>query len=270
MNIKEDLLTFNFTAGGMKEIRGIVLHSMWGTYLGSIAWFKNPTSKASAHYMISKEGEITRMVKDTDMAWHAGIIDDVAPDWVRPNPNWYCLGIELEDMRDANWQYPQAQRDAVSGLVKELMKKYSIDQDHLVYHRQLNPSRRSDPVGNFSYEWLLENETGSTPYDIQTALKLLEEYKDLRGYGNYEATVRALLGDAKELGNCQESNENLNKDNDKLIELNEKLRGILVTQEEALEKAQDDLEKCKQKIDCADWSWLDHLKAAYKKFIERK
>lgn len=157
MNIKEDLTPINYTPDGIKEYRGIVMHSMWGTYAGSIAWFKNPSAGASAHYCISAEGEITRCVLEKDMAWHAGIIDDVAPTWVLPNPNWYCIGIELEDKKDSNWMYPEAERKAAAELVADIMKRRNITKDHVVTHKSLNPSRRSDPVGNFSFDWLFAN-----------------------------------------------------------------------------------------------------------------
>ena len=158
MTIKQDLTPINFTSGGMKQIRGIVLHSMWGTQAGSISWFKNPSALASAHYCISKDGEIIQMVRDTDMAWHAGIYDEgKCPTWAMPNPNFYCLGIELEDNRDNNWGYPEPQREALRWLVKLLMEKYSISQDHILLHKNLNPSRRSDPVGAFSFDWLFQD-----------------------------------------------------------------------------------------------------------------
>lgn len=175
MNIKKDLLTIHYTPDGIKEHRGIVLHSMWGSYAGSIAWFKNPTNPgSSAHYLISAEGEITQMVEEKDMAWHAGIIDDVAPEWVRPNPNWYTIGIELEDKQDPNWQYPEAQRKALVELVSAIQKRYSIDNDHVILHKEINPSRRSDPVGAFSRDWLFANQVSVLRQlitDILLALK---------------------------------------------------------------------------------------------------
>lgn len=183
MNLKKDLLTLNYSAGGMKEIRGIVLHSMWGTQEGSIAWFKNPEAKASAHYCISKDGVVVQMVDESkkDMAWHAGYIDvPPAPDWVQPNPNYYCIGIELEDMKDVAWQYPEAQRAATSELVKSLMVKYKIPKEKVVLHKELNPSRRSDPVGAFSRDWVFGSEQAPVGY-ISFADAITESYQALKG-----------------------------------------------------------------------------------------
>jgi hypothetical protein len=157
MNIVNSLTTVNFNPGGMSAIKGIVLHSMWGTQNGSIAWFKNPDAKASAHFCISGVGEIVRVVDEQklDRAWHAGIYDEgKCPEWAMPNPNNFCVGIELEDNRDSNWSYPEVQRIALRELCNYLMDKYEIQKDHVLLHRNLNPSRRSDPVGQFSFDWL--------------------------------------------------------------------------------------------------------------------
>jgi N-acetyl-anhydromuramyl-L-alanine amidase AmpD len=212
MTIKKDLITINFTPDGMKEVRGICLHSMWGTYLGSIAWFKNPDAKASAHYCISAEGEITQCVLEKDMAWHAGIIDDVAPDWVRPNPNWYTIGIELEDKRDPHWPYPIAQREALKELVTNVMKRYSIPFERVVLHKNLNPSRRSDPVGDFSFDWLFNGGGVITDSDLKNAITLITAFKTANSYGNLESAVRALLGFYADLDMCKADYETFKKD----------------------------------------------------------
>lgn len=156
MQIIQDLTARNVTRGGMREVRGIVLHSMDGFYKGTISWFRNPQNTvSSAHVLISKEGEVRQMVKDTDMAWHAGIYDaGKCPDWALPNPNQYCLGVELEDEKDPNWNYPEPQRQALRDYLALKMNAYDIPRERLLLHRNLNPSRRSDPVGQFSWNWV--------------------------------------------------------------------------------------------------------------------
>ena len=73
--IKRDITTINQwpTRYGY-PIKGIVIHSMWGSYAGSIAWFKNPKAQASAHYVISVDGEISLCVPEENTAWHAGVL----------------------------------------------------------------------------------------------------------------------------------------------------------------------------------------------------
>lgn len=38
---------------------------------GVISWLTNPQAQVSAHYVISREGNITQLVKDDYRAWHA-------------------------------------------------------------------------------------------------------------------------------------------------------------------------------------------------------
>ncbi len=54
-----DLIVLHYTAGGNVE--------------STIAWFKNPRSRASAHYLVARDGTIYQFVRDEDTAWHAGI-----------------------------------------------------------------------------------------------------------------------------------------------------------------------------------------------------
>lgn len=166
MEIKKDLTSVNYTGKRSRDIKALVIHSMWGTYAGSIQWFKNPNAGASSHYCISALGEITQCVLDKDVAWHAGVYDTgKEPDYGRGvNPNEYTIGIELEDKRDSSWKYPQEQREALVWLVNYLCEKWLIPKNdkYILLHKNLNPSRRSDPVGAFDLDWVLG---GSMPPD---------------------------------------------------------------------------------------------------------
>lgn len=142
MNIIEDLTPVNFqnTRFGVK-IDTIVFHSMDGFYNGTISWFKNPVSKASCHYLISKFGEIRRMVKEEHRAFHAA-------EW-----NNRSIGIELEDeLKKANWKYTQEQITSLRWLVQDIERRRGKLQYKL--HKDIS-SIRSDPVGNFTLDWLL-------------------------------------------------------------------------------------------------------------------
>jgi len=109
----------------------IVLHTMSGTFTGSQSWFKNPKSKVSAHYLVSKQGDIVCMVKEGPFAaWHV------------VNFNSPSIGIEMEDMDlktkkfakdNPNW-YTPAQLDKVAELTATLMKKYLIPINQVIGH----------------------------------------------------------------------------------------------------------------------------------------
>jgi hypothetical protein len=61
--------TVNKRTDGMVEVRGLVLHIQQGTEQGSEAWFKNPASQASSHFLSPKVGGLRQLVDTKDRAW---------------------------------------------------------------------------------------------------------------------------------------------------------------------------------------------------------
>jgi len=64
----------------------IVDHWMAGTFIAADAHFRNPAAKVSAHYGITRDGQIKQWVADGDTAYHAG-------NWTA---NLISIGIEHE------------------------------------------------------------------------------------------------------------------------------------------------------------------------------
>jgi N-acetyl-anhydromuramyl-L-alanine amidase AmpD len=117
------------------KITHIVIHAMQGYYgqqgkSGTIFWFQNPKSRVSAHYLVSKKGEITCMVKDDLKAWAAGDF----------NPQ--SLNIELEDMslgvkgdcRTLKHWWTDAELKAAAELTATLMLKHKIPLTNVIGH----------------------------------------------------------------------------------------------------------------------------------------
>jgi hypothetical protein len=61
--------TPNKRVDGMVEVRGLLLHIQQGTEAGSEAWFKNPKSQASSHFLNPKTGGLRQLVDTKDRAW---------------------------------------------------------------------------------------------------------------------------------------------------------------------------------------------------------
>lgn len=103
----------NFSPGRRKygtqaeQVLGIVDHITAGPYPGCRDWLCNPEAKASAHYIITRKGEIVQLVKESDTAWHAGIVNK--PNWdlytkMGFNPNRWCVTPEMRVLtRDLKW-----------------------------------------------------------------------------------------------------------------------------------------------------------------------
>src|SRR5687768_10708127 len=56
-----------------RPIDMVVIHDIEGSATSAVNWFQNPQARASSHYVISGEtGQIWQMVKERDIAYHAG------------------------------------------------------------------------------------------------------------------------------------------------------------------------------------------------------
>jgi N-acetyl-anhydromuramyl-L-alanine amidase AmpD len=55
------------------DIGYVVVHTTQGSYSGTISWFQNSSASVSAHYVVrSSDGQVTQMVLEEDVGWHAG------------------------------------------------------------------------------------------------------------------------------------------------------------------------------------------------------
>lgn len=94
--------------------------------------------KVSPHYLIDRTGKIYRMVKDKDIAYHAGV--SRLPDG-STGVNSRSIGIEIITSLD---EAPtDEQLDATVQLVRYLQKKYPVK--YLLRHSDIAPERKTDP-----------------------------------------------------------------------------------------------------------------------------
>jgi len=115
----------NYTANRPYTTR-IVIHVTQGSFAGSVSWLKNPSSQASAHYVIrSSDGYIVQLVREKDKAWHARC-------W-----NNFTLGIEHEGYIENPqvWFTPIMYLESAK-LVRNMVNRWSIpvDSNHIIGH----------------------------------------------------------------------------------------------------------------------------------------
>ncbi|MCW2368072.1 N-acetylmuramoyl-L-alanine amidase [Sphingobium sp. B1D7B] len=118
----------------------------------AINWMANPDSKVSAHYVVTEEGKVVRMVDETKRAWHAGRA------WWRgiTDVNSASIGIEIVNPGH-EWGYrpfPQAQIDALIPLVHDIMQRHRITRGNVVGHSDVAPARKQDPGELFPWSKL--------------------------------------------------------------------------------------------------------------------
>ncbi len=98
----------NYTVGRSLAISAITIHDVEGTYAGCISWFQNTTAQVSAHYVLSKTGQVTQMVLEANKAWHVG------------TENPYTIGFEHEGYVAQTGWYTTAMYTASAALVRDI------------------------------------------------------------------------------------------------------------------------------------------------------
>ncbi|MFC7439944.1 N-acetylmuramoyl-L-alanine amidase [Laceyella putida] len=127
------------------KIQYIIIHTTQGSYNGTINWFQNSSAKVSSHYIVrSRDGEITQMVQNKDIAWHAGNRDY----------NVHSIGIEHEGyVSDPDW-YTDAMYRASAKLTRWLCDRYGIPKTrkHIIGHDQVPSSDHTDPGKHWDWK----------------------------------------------------------------------------------------------------------------------
>jgi len=165
-------------------VRLIVLHA---TYMASdeaaLQRLTDPATQVSCHYYIAREGQITQLVAEADVAWHAG-----QSRWVFPNGaeveglNGHSIGIELGNAGPFGQTYPEgppahleqapdwtqaelfteAALSSLTALLRELLARYGLGPEAVVGHDQIAPGRKTDPGPHFPWA-VLRRALASTP-----------------------------------------------------------------------------------------------------------
>lgn len=135
-----------------KKIIAIVNHITAGLYPGTLSWMRNPAAKASAHYLVTRAGQIFQMVKDEDTSWHAGVVN--RPNWPLydgTNPNRQTIGIEHEGHKQqgGDGNLTEAQYQATLWLHKHLIAKHKIPatRNHIIGHYRIDSINRPNCPG---------------------------------------------------------------------------------------------------------------------------
>jgi uncharacterized protein (TIGR03382 family) len=157
---------------GSGDIDMIVIHTVQGSYSGCYAWFANCSAGASAHYVVrSSDGQITQMVQEADVAWHAG-------NW---DINVRSVGIEHEGYVDDCSYYTDALYTHSAALTADIAARQgvSLDRSHVIGHDEVpdpyNPGEyggaghHTDPGSCWDWDYymaLVNGETGTAGGEI--------------------------------------------------------------------------------------------------------
>jgi N-acetylmuramoyl-L-alanine amidase len=97
-----------------------------------VKYLCNNKNQVSCHFIVSKTGEIYQIATVDTITHHAGISERDG----KKNLNPYSIGIEI---CSDGYEYTDAQRDAVSTLVKYLLELLKLDHTRVVRHKDISP-----------------------------------------------------------------------------------------------------------------------------------
>ena len=153
----------------------------------SIKRLKNPKYKVSCHYLINRKGKIIQLVKDKNIAWHAG-----KSKWKKiTDLNKDSIGIELVNKgHEFGYQnFSPKQIKSLIRLCKNLKKKYFIKKENFLGHSDIAPLRKIDPGKKFPWKKLSKYNLGNwyskKEKRIEVNLKKIEHsfFKNLQKLG---------------------------------------------------------------------------------------
>ena len=160
-----------------KDIKFVIIHyTGMQSEIESFKRLMDPQYKVSSHYLINRKGEIIQMVKEKNIAWHAG-----KSRWKKfKNLNNYSIGIELVN-KGHQFGYQNFSRKQISSLIKlctKLKKKYLIKKENFLGHSDIAPLRKADPGEKFPWKKLSEYKLGNWYKERQKKIDLnLKEIK---------------------------------------------------------------------------------------------
>jgi len=133
--------TGNYTTSSRPDeypVELVVIHVTQATFDDTIALFQDPNHAACAHYVVrSADGYIDQMVREKDIAWHAG-------NW---DYNTRSVGIEHEGWVDDPSWFTDEMYAASAKLTRNICDRYGIalDRDHIIGHVEVPGTDHTDP-----------------------------------------------------------------------------------------------------------------------------
>jgi N-acetyl-anhydromuramyl-L-alanine amidase AmpD len=152
----------NYRPANRKKISHIVIHTAQGSFAGTVAWFRDPKARVSAHYVVNGQ-KVSQVVADKDVAYHDACFNDTT------------IGIEHEGYveQPQRW-YTEALYQRSARLTACLVKRHGIplDRQHILGHGEApDCSDHGDPGSGWNwnrYMQLVRQAAGaSTPVQPQ-------------------------------------------------------------------------------------------------------
>lgn len=117
-------------------------------------------AEVSAHYLVTSDGAIYRLVEEVNRAWHAGQGSWHVDGVLEHDLNSASIGIELDYPGHSNAiggvlsPFPPEQIEALVELCRAIMQQWNIPARNVIGHSDLAPGRKIDPGPMFPWKQL--------------------------------------------------------------------------------------------------------------------
>lgn len=134
--------------GGARPDLIVLHHTAMASAEDALARLCDPAAEVSAHYLITEQGDVLRLVDEARRAWHAG-----AGAWGRATDvNSRSIGVELASPGDR--PHAAAQMDALGALLSEVRRRWATPPERVIGHACMAPGRKHDPGARFDWRRL--------------------------------------------------------------------------------------------------------------------
>ncbi|MFF9345812.1 N-acetylmuramoyl-L-alanine amidase [Streptomyces sp. NPDC014734] len=126
----------------------VVIHVTQGSYRSAVKVFQDPEHGAAAHYVVRRDGHVTQMIRELDVAFHAG----------NRSYNERSVGIEHEGFVDRPQDFTAEMYAASARLTAAICGRYGIpvDREHVVGHVEVPGADHTDPGKHWDWERYLK------------------------------------------------------------------------------------------------------------------
>ncbi|MET9776386.1 N-acetylmuramoyl-L-alanine amidase [Streptomyces sp. NPDC006367] len=122
----------------------VIVHVTQGSFASAVRAFQDPGHKAATHYIVGQNGRVTQMIRELDVAYHAGDRDY----------NERSVGIEHEGFVDRPRDFTDAMYAASARLTAGVCARYGIpvDREHIIGHVEVPGTDHTDPGPHWDWE----------------------------------------------------------------------------------------------------------------------
>lgn len=122
----------------------VVVHVTQGSFDSAVKVFQDPGHGAASHYIVRDDGHIAQMIRELDVAYHAG----------NRGYNERSVGIEHAGFVDRPQDFTDAMYAASARLTAGICRRYGIpvDREHIIGHVEVPGTDHTDPGEHWDWD----------------------------------------------------------------------------------------------------------------------